>query len=107
MEKPSAIKLANPNINIMAAERLAPTAPETIAKVVQQLVESQNIVKEVTSKLNKADNKKYASQLKTAKSVGKHIDKLINGYLGTIDKRQGITRNPEVTVNQRLSSARR
>ncbi|MDG1046273.1 MAG: hypothetical protein P8P81_06675, partial [Bacteroidia bacterium] len=80
---------------------------ETIAKVVQQLVESQNIVKEVTSKLNKADKKKYASQLKTAKSVGKKIDKLINGYLGTIDKRQGITRNPEVTVNQRLSSARR
>ena len=80
---------------------------ETIAKVVKQLVESQNIVKEVTSKLNKADKKKYASQLKTAKSVGKKIDKLINGFLGTIDKRQGITRNPEVTVNQRLSSARR
>jgi photosystem II stability/assembly factor-like uncharacterized protein len=80
---------------------------ETIAKVVQQLVESQNIVKEVSSKLSKADKKKYASQLKIAKSVGKKIDKLINGYLGTIDKRQGITRNPEVTVNQRLSSARR
>ena len=79
---------------------------ETIAKVVQQLVESQNIVKEVTGKLNKADNKKYALQLKTAKDVAEKIDQLINGYLGTIDKRQGITRNPEVTVTQRYGSAR-
>ena len=32
---------------------------------------------------------------------------MISIYLGKIDRRQGITRNPEVTVNQRLGVARR
>ena len=96
---------ANINTRYNVSKQLEANS-KTIADVVKQLVESKNIVKEITSKLNKSDKKKYASQLKTAKSVGKKIDKLIDGYLGTIDKRQGITRNPEVTVNQRYFAAR-
>lgn len=80
---------------------------KTIADVVKQLVESKNTASDFSKKLAKADKKKYKSQIKASKDISKKIEKLISGYLGTIDKRQGITRNPEVTVNQRLGVARR
>ena len=79
---------------------------KTIAEVVKQLVESKNTVKEISTNLSKADKKKYASQIKSSKEITEKIDKLISLYLGTIDKRQGITRNPEVTVTQRYGAAR-
>ena len=80
---------------------------KTIADIVKQLVESKNTASDFSKKLAKADKKKYKSQIKASKDISKKIEKLISGYLGTIDKRQGITRNPEVTVNQRLGLARR
>ena len=80
---------------------------KTIADIVKQLVESKNTASDFSKKLAKADKKKYKSQIKASKDISKKIEKLISGYLGTIDKRQGITRNPEVTVNQRLGVARR
>ena len=79
---------------------------KTIADVVKQLVESQTIVKEISSKLKKADKKKYASQIKFSKEITKKIDGFIELFLGKIDKRQGITRSPEITINQRYGAAR-
>ena len=38
---------------------------------------------------------------------GKNIEDLQNSIFGTIDKRQGITRNPEMTVMNRISNASR
>jgi len=78
---------------------------QTIADVVKQLVESNASVKEISDNLTKEDKKKYASQIKSSKDITKKIDDLISIYLGTIDKRQGITRNPEVTVTQRYGAA--
>ncbi|WP_347174804.1 VPS10 domain-containing protein [Polaribacter uvawellassae] len=80
---------------------------KTIAEVVKQLVESKNTVKEISEKLSKTDKKKYAAQIKSSKEITNKIDTLISMYLGTIDRRQGITRNPEITVNQRYGAARR
>ncbi|MBL4904522.1 MAG: hypothetical protein JKZ00_00490 [Flavobacteriaceae bacterium] len=80
---------------------------KTIAAVVKQLVESKNTAKAFKSKLTKEDKKKYKEQLKQTKEITKKIDGLIALYLGKVDKRQGITRNPEVTVNQRFFSAYR
>ena len=80
---------------------------KTIAEVVKQLIESKNSVKEISGKLSKTDKKKYASQIKSSKEITKKIDNLIALYLGKIDKRQGITRSPEITVNQRLGVAGR
>ena len=77
-----------------------------MAEAVKQLVQSKNIVKEYKSKLTKEDKKKYKEQITASSKIGKKIDKLIASYLGKIDKRQGITRNPEVTVNQRFGTAR-
>ncbi|MDB2385145.1 hypothetical protein N9V96_01600 [Polaribacter sp.] len=86
---------------------------EKIANIVKQLVESKNTATEIQTNLKKADadndkdNKVYKNELKASKEIIKKIDTQIAMYLGTVDKRQGITRNPEVTVSQRLSSARR
>ena len=78
-----------------------------IAAIVKQLVESKNTATSIKSDLAKEDKKKYKDEIKKSTEVIKKIDDLIAAYLGKIDKRQGITRNPEVTVSQRLSSASR
>ena len=70
---------------------------KTMANAVKQLVESKNIVKGYKSKLAKEDKKKYKDQIKASTKISKKIDKLIAIYLGKVDKRQGIIRNPEVT----------
>ena len=84
-----------------------------MADVVKQLVESKNIANGFKSKLSKEDakaskdDKKYKDHIKASKDIVKEIDKLIAVFLGKVDRRQGITRNPEVTVNQRFFGARR
>lgn len=78
---------------------------EKVAGIVKQLVESKNAVTSIKAKLSKEDKKKYKSEIKASTKIGKKIDSLTALYLGTIDKRQGITRNPEVTVNQRFGQA--
>ena len=78
-----------------------------IAAIVKQLVESKNTVATIKLKLNKEDKKKYKEQIKKSTEISKKIEDLIALYLGKIDKRQGITRNPEITVNQRFFLASR
>ena len=80
---------------------------QTIADAVKQLVESKAIAKELTSKLTKTDKERYTEDIKISKDIVKEIDRLIAFFLGKEDTRQGITRNPEVTVMQRYSTARR
>ena len=83
------------------------THQEKISNTVKQLVESKNTATFIKSQLSKKDKKKYKEAIKSSKEVIKKIDTLIALYLGKVDKRQGITRNPEVTVNQRFFLARR
>jgi photosystem II stability/assembly factor-like uncharacterized protein len=86
---------------------------EKIANIVKQLVQSKNTATSLKSKLKKEDalldsiNKKYKSEIKASTEIIKKIDSLIWRYIGKVDKRQGITRNPEVSVNQRLGLARK
>jgi photosystem II stability/assembly factor-like uncharacterized protein len=86
---------------------------EKIAGIVKQLVESKNTATTLKSKLYKKDassssaDKKYKLEIKKSTDIIKKIDGLISIYLGKVDKRQGITRNPEVTVNQRFFLASR
>ena len=79
---------------------------ETAANAVKQLVESKTIASKYKADLSKLDKETYKEQIKASKEVVKSIDSLIDKYLGKIDKRQGITRNPEVTPLQRLGAAR-
>ena len=80
---------------------------QLMADVVKQLVESKNTATAFKKDLAKEDKKNYKDQIKASKEIITKIDKLIAVYIGSVDKRQGITRNPEVTVSRRYSSARR
>jgi hypothetical protein len=94
-----------------AASKELETYQEKIVNVVKQLVESKNTAAAIESKLSKEDAsandtlKKYKIEIKASKAIVKKIDTLIAKYLGSVDKRQGITRNPEITVNQRFRTA--
>ena len=80
---------------------------QLMADVVKQLVESKNTASTFKKNLTKEDKKSYKDQIKASKDIITKIDKLIAVYIGSVDKRQGITRNPEATVSRRYSSARR
>ena len=80
---------------------------QLMADIVKQLVESKQTATTFKKDLTKEDKKKYKDQIKLSKDIITKIDKLIAVYIGSVDKRQGITRNPEVTVNRRYFSARR
>lgn len=79
---------------------------QTTADAVEQLVKSKNIAEDYKKELTKLDKDKYKEEIKASKEVVKSIDSLIDKYLGKEDKRQGITRNPDVTPLQRLGLAR-
>ncbi|MGB5981517.1 MAG: hypothetical protein WBG46_05175 [Nonlabens sp.] len=55
--------------------------------------------------LKDADEDKFEAQIKRTDSVLKELKLEQNKYFGTPDDRQGITRNPEVTVMQRMGLA--
>ena len=78
---------------------------QTAADAVKQLIESKGIASKYQSDLSKLDKKAYKDQIKESKAIVKAIDSLVDKYLGKIDRRQGITRNPEVTPMQRLRLA--
>ncbi len=80
---------------------------DKIAGIVKQLVESKNAAISIKAQLSKEDKKKYKTEIKSSTEIIKKIDTLIALYLGKVDKRQGITRNPEITVNQRFGLASR
>ena len=78
---------------------------QTAADAVKQLVESKNVASKYQKELKELDMEKYKDQIKESKDIIKEIDSVIALYLGKDDKRQGITRNPEVTVMQRIGNA--
>tara|TARA_R110002049_G_scaffold45022_3_gene131617 strand:+ start:9430 stop:12585 length:3156 start_codon:yes stop_codon:yes gene_type:complete len=88
-----------------AASKELESYQEKIANVVKQLVESKNTATAIKSQLSKEDKKKYKTAIKSSSEIIKKIEALTAKFLGTIDKRQGITRNPEITVNQRFGQA--
>ena len=75
------------------------------ADAVKQLVESKNIAEKYSIELKELDKEKYKEETKSSSDIAKKIDDLIALYLGKEDKRQGITRNPEITVMQRIGDA--
>ena len=78
---------------------------QTAADAVKQLVESKQIADQFSKELSELDKKAHKEPIQKAKDISKEIDNLLALYLGTIDKRQGITRNPEITVMQRIGAA--
>ncbi|MGB1451376.1 MAG: hypothetical protein ACPG7E_06675, partial [Marinirhabdus sp.] len=63
-----------------------------------QLVESKTAVEGFGKKLKKEGAKKYKAEIKAGKAISKKIEEQIALYIGKVDKRQGITRNPKITT---------
>ncbi|MDT0540128.1 VPS10 domain-containing protein [Croceitalea sp. P059] len=80
---------------------------QTAADAVKQLVESKDLANKYSKELKALDKDKYKDQIKESSTIVKSIDSVIALYIGKVDKRQGITRNPEVNVMQRISVANR
>ena len=62
----------------------------------EHIKEAAQVISQYTSIIAKVNE---------VRKIIKEIDTLIAIYLGKVDKRQGITRNKEVTVNQRFGNA--
>ncbi len=77
------------------------------ADAIKQLVESKDLINAFSKEMKKLDNDAYKENIKTSKELVKEIDAIVALYLGKEDKRQGITRNPEITVMQRINTANR
>ncbi|MEX0315011.1 MAG: hypothetical protein AB3N18_12615 [Allomuricauda sp.] len=78
---------------------------QTAADAVKQLVESKNLADKFQKEFKELDKEKYKAEIDASKEIVKQIDSVIALYIGKEDKRQGITRNPEISVMQRLNTA--
>ncbi len=78
---------------------------QTAANAVKQLAESKKAADKYQKDLKELDKDTFKDAIKASKDISKKIDGLIDIYLGKVDKRQGITRNPELTVMRRIGSA--
>ena len=88
-----------------AASKEIEAMTQLAADAVKQLIESKNTAKDLSKKLKNDDAKKYKEEIDISKKISKKIDSIVALYIGKEDKRQGITRNPEINVMQRLGSA--
>ena len=98
------VSTANTN-EVYNASKEVQEMRQTAADAVKQLVESKSVADEYSKTLAKIDKEKYKDNIKASKDISKKADELIDIYLGKIDKRQGITRNPDPNVNQRIGNA--
>ncbi|NNK12371.1 MAG: hypothetical protein HKP08_13580, partial [Flavobacteriaceae bacterium] len=78
---------------------------QTAADAVEQLAQSKKIADKYQKELKELDKEKFKDAIKASKEISKKIDSLIDTYVGKVDKRQGITRNPELTVMRRIGTA--
>jgi len=100
------LEVSQKNINeVYTTSKTLEGISETLAKASKQLVESKGIASKYKADLKKLDKKAYKAQIKASDSIVKSIDKLLDKFFGKVDKRQGITRSPEVTPLQRLRLA--
>ncbi|WP_298953302.1 hypothetical protein [uncultured Nonlabens sp.] len=88
-----------------AAQDKLQTLTSGIEVVTSQLAKNKKTADSFKKLLKSQDKKAFKEQIKSTDSIVKQIEKLQNKYFGTPDKRQGITRNPEVTVLNRVRSA--
>ena len=78
---------------------------QTTAEAVKQLIESNEIVSELSDKLSEKDKELHKDALKNCKEITEKIDTILALYFGKEDKRQGITSDPVVSVTERIGTA--
>ncbi|WP_299055518.1 hypothetical protein [uncultured Polaribacter sp.] len=78
-----------------------------ITEIIKKLVENKESAVRIKEQIKDEKDKTYTDAIKASNKIVKEIDSIINIYMGSIDKRQGITRNTKPTVNSRLYTAKR
>ena len=80
---------------------------QTTAEAVEQLVESKNIAENFQADLKKQPEgeKKFDNEIKESKEIVKKIEELIALFIGEENKKQGIVRSREKTVETRINTA--
>ena len=79
---------------------------QTAADAVKQLAESLKIINNYKESMTSLDEDKYKEIIDQSKKESEAVESLIDLFIGKEDKRQGITRNAEVSVISRMYSAR-
>ena len=69
------------------------------------MVERKNLANRLKKEMKEMDKEKYKDAMKASDSIVKEIDGIVALFIGKEDKRQGITRNPEISVMQRVNTA--
>ena len=108
VESDPRLDVSNQNIDeIYSGLKQLEGMTQTAADAVFQLVESKNIAEAFQKDLKAQENgeEQFEEELEESKEIIEEIDELIALYLGKVDKRQGITRNNEMTVMERISNA--
>lgn len=75
------------------------------ADATKQLAENKKLAEKYKKELTDLDKSKYKEEIKASKDIIKEIDTLLDIYTGKQDKRQGITRTLDVSINSRLGTA--
>ncbi|QXP59602.1 VPS10 domain-containing protein [Olleya sp. HaHaR_3_96] len=75
------------------------------ADATKQLAENKTLAKKYKTELTALDKDKYKAEIKASKTIIKDIDSILDIYIGKQDKRQGITKTLDVSINNRLRTA--
>ncbi|WP_111659322.1 VPS10 domain-containing protein [Olleya aquimaris] len=75
------------------------------ADATKQLVENKNLAEKYKKELTDLDKEKYKSEIKASKDIIKEINNIIDVFVGKEDKRQGITKTLDISINDRLGAA--
>ena len=92
---------------VYAASKALEAKMDTAAKAVKQLAESKAVLSGYEKRLKAKDTTAYKNVLAQCKSAQATITEMMDEFLGKEDKRQGIVRNPKVTVMSRIYGASR
>ncbi|WP_194852393.1 WD40/YVTN/BNR-like repeat-containing protein [Nonlabens antarcticus] len=101
----SEVTAANRKAKYDAMKKIEDLA-DRIYEVTQDLAKNKKTAESFKKMLTEKDKKAFKEQIKATDSIVKQIETQQALYFGAIDDRQGITRNKETTVSQRLGMAR-
>ncbi|WP_417953513.1 VPS10 domain-containing protein [Flagellimonas spongiicola] len=100
------IKTSSSSINaVYDAGKKLEAFTQTAADAVKQLAQSKELANKFQKELKEKDKEAYADQIKASKEITKEIDSVMALFIGKEDTRQGLTRNPEITVMRRINTA--
>ena len=78
---------------------------EAAAKATKQLAQSKQIVEQFSKQLKELDPEMFKDEIKSSETITESIESLFALFFGKVDKRQGITSDPNVSILERLGVA--